>query len=56
MAEQGLVLLRTLRWMPGLVAAVPRARFSAADLLERRARRSGERCFVRFEGRDWSYA
>jgi fatty-acyl-CoA synthase len=49
------VVARSLRWMPGLVAAGPRARFSAADLWERRARRSARRPFLRFEGHEWSY-
>jgi fatty-acyl-CoA synthase len=50
------LLRRSLRWMPGLLAAGPKARFSAADLFERRVRRSPRRPFVRFEGREWSYA
>jgi fatty-acyl-CoA synthase len=55
MSERVRLLTRSLRWLPGLLAAGPRARFSAADLFERRARRSPARPFVRFEGRDWSY-
>ena len=49
------MLGRSLRWMPGLLAAGPKARFSAADLFERRARQSPGRTFVRFEGGSWSY-
>jgi fatty-acyl-CoA synthase len=56
MPERIALLVRSLRFLPGLLAAGPKARFSAADLLERRARRAPRRCFVRFEGRDWSYA
>jgi fatty-acyl-CoA synthase len=55
MPEPIALLARSLRWMPGLLAAGPKARFSAADLLERRARRAPRRCFVRFEGGEWSY-
>lgn len=56
MSERARLLTRSLRWLPGLLAAGPRARFSAADLFERRARRSPGHPFVRFEGRDWSHA
>src|SRR5262245_54493184 len=55
MLDRVRLLGRFLRWMPGLLAAGPKARFSAADLLERRARRSPGRCFMRFEGRAISY-
>jgi fatty-acyl-CoA synthase len=55
MLRQIALLTRSLRLLPGLLAAGPRARFSAADLFERRARRAPGRCFVRFEGRSFSY-
>ena len=56
MSDRARLAMRSLRWMPGLLAAGPTARFSAADLLERRARRSPAQPFVRFEGRVFSYA
>jgi fatty-acyl-CoA synthase len=55
MSDRIRLLARTLRWLPGLVLVGPTARFGAADLFERRARRSSERAFLRFEGRTWSY-
>lgn len=48
-------LARFARWLPVLLASGPRARRSAADLVERAAARHPERDFVRFEGRTWSY-
>ena len=56
MTDRARLALRSLRWMPGLLASGPTARFSAADLFERRARRSPAQPFVRFEGRTWTYA
>jgi fatty-acyl-CoA synthase len=55
MSERIALVGRSLRWMPGLLAAGPKARFSAADQFERRARRHPQRPFVRFEGSDFSY-
>jgi fatty-acyl-CoA synthase len=49
-------LARALRMLPDLVRSGPGRRFTAADLLERAARRSPDAAFVRFEGRDVSYA
>jgi len=50
------LLGRALRWMPGLILWGPGSRRTAADLIERCAARHPERTFVRFEGRDQSYA
>lgn len=50
------LLRRTLRWMPALLLWGPRSRRTAADLIERRAARDPQRSFIRFEGRDVSYA
>ncbi|MBW2243517.1 MAG: long-chain-acyl-CoA synthetase [Deltaproteobacteria bacterium] len=50
------LLGRALRWMPGLILWGPGSRRTAADLIERCAARHPERTFVRFEGRNRSYA
>jgi fatty-acyl-CoA synthase len=55
MPERIALVARSLRWLPGLLATGPKARFSAADLFERRARRHPRRPFVRFEGAAWTY-
>jgi fatty-acyl-CoA synthase len=47
---------RALRMLPDLVRSGPTRQFTAADLLEREARRRPGATFVRFEGRDLSYA
>ena len=49
------ILGRALRMLPDLVRSGPSRRFTAADLLERAARRRPDAPFVRFEGRDVSY-
>lgn len=46
---------RALRLIPDLLRSGPDRRFTAADLLERQARRRPEAPFVRFEGRTVSY-
>jgi fatty-acyl-CoA synthase len=48
-------LARSARWMLPLAFRGPRSRFSAADLIERRAASRGNAVFVRFEGRERSY-
>jgi fatty-acyl-CoA synthase len=50
------ILGRSLRMLPDLLRSGPTRRFTAADLLERAARRHPDAVFVRFEGRDLSYA
>jgi fatty-acyl-CoA synthase len=50
------ILVRALRWMPGIVLRGPGSRHTTADLIEACAARHPERTFVRFEGRDRSYA
>jgi fatty-acyl-CoA synthase len=47
---------RALRMLPDLLRSAPNRHFTAADLLERAARRRPDAAFVRFEGRDVSYA
>ena len=49
------ILGRALRILPDLVRSGPDRRFTAADLLERQARRRPDAPFVRFEGRTVSY-
>ena len=46
---------RALRMMPVLIRSGPAGSFTAADLLEARARRRPNAPFVRFEGREVSY-
>jgi len=46
---------RALRMLPDLVRSGPHRHFTAADLLERAARRRPAATFVRFEGRDVTY-
>ncbi len=50
------ILQRSLRWLPGLALAGPTSKRTAADLIERRAARQPDAVFVRFEGREKSYA
>ena len=50
------ILLRSLRWLPGLALAGPASKRTAADLIERRAARQPQDVFVRFEGRAVCYA
>jgi fatty-acyl-CoA synthase len=50
------ILLRSLRWLPGLALAGPGSKRTAADLIERRAARQPQDVFVRFEGRVVRYA
>jgi fatty-acyl-CoA synthase len=50
------LLARSLRWIPGLALAGPGSRRTAADLVERRAARQPRDVFVRFEGREVTYA
>jgi fatty-acyl-CoA synthase len=47
---------RALRMLPDLIRSGPTRSFTAADLLEREARRRPSATFVRFEGRDLTYA
>ncbi len=49
------LLLRGLRWVPGLLLAGPSSKRTVADLVERQAARRPEQVFVRFEGRALSY-
>ena len=56
MSDSNLVLLgRALRLLPDLVRSGPDRRFTAADLLERQARRRPDAPFARFEGRTVTY-
>jgi fatty-acyl-CoA synthase len=48
-------IARSVRWMLPLALRGPRSRFTAADLIERRARARGGAVFVCFEGRERSY-
>src|SRR5262245_13248632 len=47
---------RALRMLPDRIRSGPQRHFTAADLLEREARRRLDATFVRFEGRDVTYA
>ncbi|MBW2362119.1 MAG: long-chain-acyl-CoA synthetase, partial [Deltaproteobacteria bacterium] len=47
---------RSLRWLPGVLAAGPNSKRTTADLIEKRAARQPDDVFLRFEGRDVSYA
>ena len=49
------ILGRALRWIPGIALAGPSSKRSAADLIERAARKHPDRTFVRFEGESRSY-
>ncbi len=49
------LLLRSLRWMPGLLFAGPGSKRTVADLIERRASAQPEGVFLHFEGRSLSY-
>src|SRR5258706_10322294 len=49
------LLVRALRLLPDLVRSGPDRSFTAADLLERQARRTPDAPFVRFEGREVTY-
>jgi fatty-acyl-CoA synthase len=49
-------LARSIRWLLPLAFRGPRSRFTAADLIERRAAAQPQRVFVRFEGRELTYA
>ena len=49
------ILARALRLLPDLVRSGPSRGFTAADLLERQARRRPGAPFVRFEGRTLTY-
>jgi fatty-acyl-CoA synthase len=50
------IALRSLRWLPGLLAYGPTSRRTTADCIERVASRRPTGVFVRFEGRTLSYA
>jgi fatty-acyl-CoA synthase len=47
---------RSARWLPGVLAAGPGSKRTTADLIEKRVARQPDDTFVRFEGRDTSYA
>ena len=49
------ILRRSLRWIPGIALAGPGSKRTAADLIERAARKHPDRSFVRFEGHDRTY-
>ncbi len=53
--SRGRILLRSLRWMPGLALTGPGSKRTTADLIERQARRRPDAVFVRFEGRELRY-
>ncbi len=55
LAHRLLILWRMIRFLAGSLRSGPTGRFTAADLIERSARRRGEHAFVRFEGRSVSY-
>lgn len=46
---------RSVRWMLPLAMRGPKSHFSAADLVEQRARSRGDAVFVRFEDRELTY-
>jgi fatty-acyl-CoA synthase len=55
MPSSGIQLARSIRWMLPLAFRGPTSRFTAADLIERRASARADVVFVRFEGREVSY-
>ena len=50
------ILARTIRWLPALLKSRPGKRFTAADLIERSARRFADRVFIESETATISYA
>ena len=55
-ADELRIFARTIRWLPAMLRARPGKRYTCADLVEKSARRFGDRVFVEFEGRTTSYA
>jgi fatty-acyl-CoA synthase len=49
-------LWRAVRWLPGLLRYGPESKRTVADLIEGRAARSPHDVFLRFEGRELTYA
>ena len=50
------IVARMIRWLPAIAAARTGSRRTAADLIERRARRNPTDIFVEFEGRCLTYS
>ena len=50
------IVARMIRWLPAIAAARASSRHTAADLIERRARRNPTDIFIEFEGRCLTYS